>query len=759
MPLNKLTQRARTILKKLSNSEHVTISEVVNLIDESTGLGSLVLKNLSISKKQLNKELELTALLKESYYQAAKLDHPYVGTEHIILAMLKLIGDPGYEIARDYLASVNIFPKAVKMLSANKENSILETYGKNLNREFVSLYKEPLVFRDELNTLVSVLLKKDNPNALIIGDPGVGKNSLVQLLVHSILSLDVPPVLGGYQIVEFDLMGYISSILNKGSLDASLNNLQNELKTSKRIILSIKNFQNLFVSTASGVGVPLLFPIFKEILESSGISFIAVMNNSIYEKINIENDHILENFTVIEVKEPEEENVMSILKLKAKVLGEFHNITISDQVIEFVYKIAKENIETLSFPQKGVDLLDVACSNLLVKKSKVPAEYKTLVDESISLFENLDKTMSKGKYDEAEKIEDKIKDLELHLNSHEDKMIYSKPLKLTQKDVEAALSDLEYAKESVSLISSKDLSRLADVIKKEVIGQDEAVNALVRALIRSKMGLRPKKRPVGTFLFLGPTGVGKTELAKILAKSSHLIRLDMSDFSEKHMVARLIGAPPGYIGFSEGGELTSKIEAHPESVVLFDEIEKAHPDVLNILLQIMEEGELVDAKGTSFDFSRATIILTSNLGTEILHNKEIGFADGLSDATEAKISGHLKNNLKKILKPELLNRFDEIIVFRRLTQQDQMKIVNVMLKEVDVTLKNQDVSIKIDQRVKKHLLEKGYSKEYGARALRRTIEQDLLDKIAEVLLVEKRRPLSLVATIKKSNVKIEKQKL
>ena len=277
---------------------------------------------------------------------------------------------------------------------------------------------------------------------------------------------------------------------------------------------------------------------------------------------------------------------------------------------------------------------------------------------------------------------------------------------------------------------------------------------VAKALIRSRLGLRSKKRPVGNFFFFGPTGVGKTELAKVLAEvafgENSLIRLDMSDFSEKHTVARLVGAPPGYVGYGEGGELTSKIELKPESVILFDEIEKAHPDVLNILLQIMEEGELSDAKGNRFDFSKSVVILTSNLGTEILHNKDIGFEE--KDISDEGVSDRLRHNLKKILKPELINRFDETVVFKRLKKESLLKILDLLLLEVNERLISQKVYLKINTEAKRFLLKAGQSDEYGARSLRRTIEKELLDKIAEVLLKVKERPLKLSAGVKNNDL-------
>jgi ATP-dependent Clp protease ATP-binding subunit ClpC len=324
-------------------------------------------------------------------------------------------------------------------------------------------------------------------------------------------------------------------------------------------------------------------------------------------------------------------------------------------------------------------------------------------------------------------------------------------LKLSVTDVIDAMEELDLGKRSTSKAADLNtLSRLASKIKRRIIGQDAAIDAVVKSLIRSKLGLRTKKRPLGNFLFLGPTGVGKTELAKVLAEeffgSGSVIRLDMTDFAEKHTVARLVGAPPGYVGYGEGGELTQKIETKPDSVVLFDEIEKAHPDVLNILLQIMEEGELSDAKGGIFDFSKSIIILTSNLGTEIVHNGGISFDEKVLE--NKNIEERLKSNLKKILKPELLNRFDEQVVFSRISKENQLEIIDLLVKEVEQTLLRQNVFLKVNQKAREILLKVGYSEEYGARSLRRTLERELLDKIAEILLVKKDRPLRIKTSVR-----------
>ncbi len=762
MPLHRLTKRAKYVITQLSDEKVVKSAEIVTLLTKSAGLAGLLLKNFPKAKINKRVAIDVNQLVTEAYYQSSKLEHPYVGTEHLLLSLLKITKSPDYEKVKENLLSTNLFPKALKVLNpAKKDNLLIDAYGVDLSRNLYKLYKEPLVERKELEQLVSVFLKKENSNALIVGDMGVGKNSLINLLVRDIASLDVPPHLAGYRVIEFDLMNYISSLASKGNIDFTLMQLHEELQSLNRVILSIKNFESLFIPTGSGVGIPAIFPALRDTLESSGVNFIATISSSVYDRITADNDHIFQNFTIIEVPEPGEQKTLEILHTKASALEEFHNIKMEPGVIDYVYDSSLEHIHHIKFPQKGINLLDAACARVLVKKSKVPEGYKNLVDKTMMLFEAMDKSLDKGNYEEAAVHQDKIREYEKKLTSYEDKMVTSSPVVLTKQDIDDTLREMNMTKSQDEEVDTQLLSDLSQRIKKEIIGQDEAVDSVARALIRSKLGLRPKKRPIGSFLFLGPTGVGKTELAKVLSQHAfggvgfnHLIRLDMSDFSEKHTVARLVGAPPGYVGYNEGGELTQKIELQPNSVVLFDEIEKAHPDVLNILLQIMEEGELSDAKGHVFDFSRAVIILTSNLGTEILHNQEIGFTESIATAEEETIAKNLKQNLKKILKPELINRFDEVIVFKRLTKQDQMRVLDLLLKEVDKNLKEQQISLRLNKSAKDHLLKLGYSKEYGARSLRRVVERNLLDEVAKVLLQNSVRPLKLSAVAKNDQLEI-----
>lgn len=758
MTLERLTERARNVILDISKNvkeNKVVVGEVLSAIEKSLGMGNFLIQTVSEIKIDKDQKIILNALIKEAYYQAIKFDHTYVGTEHLLVALLRLSASSDTDRLKTELVRFNIFPAAIKAIEKGKKTPLLEAFGENLNQRLHKEYNKPILPRSEYNSLVSILLQKNNANALLVGEKGVGKTALIELLARNINSLDVPPLLVGYQIIEFDLLAFMTNVFNKGGLDFGLAALVEEIKSVGRVILSVKNFQNIFFATNAGFTVPMFYSMFKSSLDSAGIKMISSLHTSLYEKIIGENEHILEKFSVIEVKEPNEADILKVLELNASYLSQYHNVVIAGDVIKYVYKKAKEELKDIKFPQKGLDLLDQACSRLLANKSRIPEGYKLMVDKSFLLTQNLDKNIEKGDYSSALKTNVKLKTLEDKLLKTEEKIFLRDTLKLTVLEVDEALQDFDGEKKAVREENNLEfLNTLSEKIKKRIIGQDEAVNTVVRSLIRAKLGLRSKKRPLGNFLFLGPTGVGKTELGKALSEitfgEGSLIRLDMSDFSEKHNVARLVGAPPGYIGYGEGGELTQKIDLRPDSVVLFDEIEKAHPDVLNILLQIMDEGELTDAKGNSFDFSKAVVILTSNLGTDIIHNPNIGFDE--KTLSDDNVEARLKLNLKRILKPELINRFDEIIVFKRLKQKEQVRVLNLLINEVQENLKAQDVILRIDFKSKKHLIKLGYSEEYGARALRRTVEKELLDRIAEVLLATKQRPLIISSTVNNKNL-------
>ncbi len=741
MSIQKLSQRAKEVLLNIPTGtkkrKKTAVGNILDSINQSAGVGSALSKAVQKLNVDRSKEVDIARLIKDAYYQSIKMDSTYVGTEHLL--------------------RMNIFPGSMKSVERGKRTPVLDSFGENLNQKLFRDAERPIMFRDEYNSLVSVLLQKKNPNVLLVGDPGVGKRSLIELLTRNINTMDVPPLLAGYQVIEFDVISFMTSILNKGGSDFGLMALTDEIKSVGRVILSIKNFQNLFFATSAGFTVPMFYSMLRTSLENADIRVIATINSSLYDKLVTDNENILDNFSIIDVEEPQEQDTLKLLELNASYLGKFHKVIISKEVTEYVYKRAKEDLKITKFPQKGLDLLDQACARLTMKKGKLPSRYKHLIDKTFLLAQKLDKNIELGDFDRALKSRNEIRKTEDNLIRVEEIALAGPRLTLTTVEVDEALEDMGFIKNRAYEDVNVDfLTDISAKIKERIIGQNAAVDTVVKSLIRSKLGLRSKKRPLGNFLFLGPTGVGKTELAKVLSQvafDNSIIRLDMSDFSEKHTVARLVGAPPGYIGYGEGGELTQKIETKPDSVVLFDEIEKAHPEVLNILLQIMEEGELSDAKGNTFDFSKAVIILTSNLGTELIQGTGIGFDEQILN--DEKVEDRLKINLKKILKPELINRFDEVVVFRRLNSKDQLQVLNLLIKDIVKTLKLQKIGLKVGTKAKKYLLTKGYSDEYGARSLRRVLEKELLDRVAEVLLKKKERPLLLTAGTDGKNINIQ----
>lgn len=753
----KTKSSTKTVSPKASVNEWVLASKIFEIIQHSDGVGARIIGTLPTIEFSKTKKVEVERLVKEAFFQSLKFQHSYVGTEHLLLALLKVCNSKDVEKVRNEILQQSAFPLGSKSTENESRTPLLALYGENATYQSY-LSQEEYIYRDELNSIISILLQKQNPNPLIVGDTGVGKDALIGFLIRRINTLDVPPKVLGYQVISLDLIQFIAGVFNKGvNLEQSIASLLDEIRGLGRVILHIKNFQNIFIPTNSGLAVPLIYSLFKAGLTTSGIKIVATMDFSIYDKLSTENASLISNFTVIELNEPTEKQTLRVMQSRAKQLEDYHNIKIPQSVISYAYKKAKAQDIDTKFPQRGIDLLDKACSKLIIKESKVPDRYKSLIDDTIVLAGKIDTSIEKGDYTAALKHRNALEKVEEKLSTDEKSMFLSKRLILTTQLIDVALEEDELLRSTP--LPLDDLKTIQERMKKRIVGQDKAIEVVVKSLIRSKLGLNNKKRPVGSFLFLGPTGVGKTELAKVLADEAFgqgsLIRLDMSDFGEKHTVARLVGAPPGYVGYGETGELTRKIDLKPQSVVLFDEIEKAHPDVLNILLQIMEEGQLVDAVGTAYNFNDAIIVLTSNLGTEILHRKDIGFESEL--VNELSVEARLQQNLKKSLKPELLNRFDEIIVFRRLSKQSQNKIIGILVNDFKEGLKSKRISLTVTTEVKDYLLNTGFSQEFGARSLRRIVEKELIDKVAEFLLetnYDDKQNLKLEAFVKDGTIKI-----
>ena len=754
--LDKLTEKAKDVLLELSknNSSSKDAKSVLEVITNSAGIGKALIQNFPKFKIKLDASIDLNNLVQEAFFQSYKLKTTYVGTEHLLLALLKLSGISDLNPYIKELGKLNSFPSFVKIVESQKRTPVIDAFGINLNKQAL-IENHKLISRTEVEVLISILLQKDNFSPLIVGDLGVGKRSLVNLFVKRLVDNEVPSILLDTTVIEFDIVGFISSFSNKEGLEYGISSLTEELENFDKVILYFKNFQSIFVPTQGGLTVPLAFSMIHEQLKDSGIKLIAIMNTPVYEKVAAENEHVLDGFSTLTLDEPEEDLNKKIIKDKLIELTKFHNIKVSENVAEYSLEKSKD-IKNTHFPKKSVDLLDQSFTKILLKNSKVPAKYKNLIKKKNMLWEEFNSLIEESNFSEALKLKNKLDKLNVQLDDVYREINSSKNLTLTTDEIDEVLDEMGNIRIGSKNQDFAQLSNLSSKIKKIIIGQDTAVDTVVKSLIKSRLGLRSSKKPLGNFLFLGPTGVGKTEFAKVLATefygSNSLIRLDMSDFSEKHNIARLVGAPPGYIGYGEGGELTEKILKNPSSVVLFDEIEKAHPDVLNILLQIMEEGELVDSRGQTFDFSKSVIILTSNLGTEFFHRNQIGLTK--DDQSKEKSETKLLDNLKKVMRPELINRFDDLIVFHQLEKDDVVIILDKQLQELISNLKRQKIDLIVSQSVNDKLIDLGYSKEFGVRALKRTLEKQLVNQIADILLENTQRPLKLKAVEKDSKIQI-----
>jgi len=758
--LDKLTEKAKDVLLELSknNSSTKDAKSILEVINNSAGIAKALLQSMPKFKVRNETSIDLNTLVQEAFYESYKQKSTYVGTEHLLLALLKLSSSVDLNPIVKEINKLNSLPNFVKTVESQKRTPILDAFAVNLNK-IAPLKSEKIIYREEVEVLVSILLQKDNYSSLIVGDLGVGKRSLVDLFVKKLTDNEVPSLLLDTVIFEFDIIAFISNFSNKEGLEYGISALTEELESFEKVILYFKNFQSIFIPTQGGLTVPLAFTMIHDQLKDYGVKLIGLMNSNIYEKVVAENEHVLDGFSVMTIDEPDEDVTKKIIKEKLSELTSYHNIKASPEVYEYVLEKTKE-LKSDKYPKKVVDVLDSSFTKILLKNSKVPATYKNLIKQKNLINEDFNTLISDSKFNEAIKVKKKLDRLSVKLGNLYRENNSSKNLILTIDEIDDVLEDMGNIKIGSRNQDFKFLSDLSEKLKKIIIGQNDSVETVVKSLIKARLGLRVSKRPLGSFLFLGPTGVGKTEFAKSLADNFYgansLIRLDMSDFAEKHNVARLVGAPPGYIGFGDGGELTDKIDRNPSSVVLFDEIEKAHPDVLNILLQIMEEGELSDAKGQTFDFSKSVIILTSNIGTEFFHSKQIGLT---KDELSKEISNtKLLENLKRVLRPELINRFDEVVTFNQLEKSDIEKILDIRLKELLGILKKQKIDLIISKHVYELLIEKGYAKEYGARALRRIVEKDLVNNIAEILLTQTSRPLSLKAIERDGSIHIEIRK-
>ena len=775
---------AKEIAVELGHNYIGTEHILYGLAEEENGVASKVLENQGVTPDNVLEEIEnligrddekeITSLsftprtkriIENAFVEARKLDSEYIGTEHILIGIMREADSIAVRIMLDLgVNPQKLYNEIVKVLeedeninnqegNSNKNSGsfnstpTLNQYGTDLTKEASMGKLDPVIGRkNEIERVVQILSRRTKNNPCLIGEPGVGKTAVVEGLAEKIVQGDVPELLKNKRVVTVDLSSMVAGAKYRGDFEERIKKALNEVKKAGDVILFIDEIHTI-VGAGSAEGAIDAANILKPLLARGEIQLIGATTLNEYRKY-IEKDSALERrFSPVTVNEPTHEETVQILKGIRDKYEAHHNIKITDEAINAAVELSSRYINDRFLPDKAIDLIDEASSKIRLTSLEEPDSIKELENKIQNMNQEKEDAVKIQKFEKAAKLRDEVNSLKEELEKEKNKWNSKKTKtipKLTEEDIAkviASWTGIPAAK--ITQDENKKLKNLDKELHKRVIGQNEAVDAVAKAIRRSRVGLKNPNRPIGSFLFLGPTGVGKTELSKALAESlfgteDAMIRIDMSEFMEPHSVAKLIGAPPGYVGFDDGGQLTEKIRRKPYSVILFDEIEKAHPDVMNMLLQILEDGRLTDSQGRTVNFKNTVIIMTSNIGARLItEKKSLGFANS-SDEDETKEYEDIKKNvmaeLKKELRPEFINRIDDIIVFHKLNDDEIRSIIDLLLRNVEQRLVEQGLNIKIDKSVKELIAKKGVDKEFGARPLRRAIQNIVEDKLAEEIL-------------------------
>lgn len=760
-------------------SEHL----LIGLFREQTGLAAKAMAACGITDQNLIATVEAISgkgqpdasapqgmtprtkrIIEISNAAAHQMGTSYVGTEHLLLGIL----NEGSNVGLQVLAQLHVSPQQlVEALSAlmgggqpqfsstsgaspsQAGGKAIDEYGRDLTQYAKEGKLDPVIGRDtEIQRVVQILSRRTKNNPALIGDPGVGKTAIIEGLAQKIVKGDVPETLLNKRIFSLDLTGMIAGTKYRGEFEERIKSVIEELIQNKDTIVFIDEM-HMLMGAGAAEGAADAANILKPALSRGEIQIIGATTLDEYRK-NIEKDAALERrFQPVMVNEPSAEDAVSILKGLRDRYEAHHGIKIPDDAIEAAVKLSVRYISGRYLPDKAIDLIDEACSKVKLSSLTAPSDLKALEEEIDKVRAQKEEAINTQDFEAAARLRDtekqKTEQLEARKRAWSDAQTKSRGT-LTEQDIADVIASWTGIPASkLTEDESQRLLRLSDTLHERVIGQDEAVTAVAKAIRRSRVGLRDPKRPVGSFLFLGPTGVGKTELCKALAEAmfgdeSAMVRIDMSEYMEKHTVSRLIGSPPGYVGYDEGGQLSEKIRRHPYSVILFDEIEKAHPDVFNVLLQVLEDGVLTDGQGRTVDFKNTIIIMTSNIGAEKItgsSRKSLGFTPG-GAASDTQNFEEMKkavlSELKKYLRPEFLNRIDDIIVFNRLSEAEIAEIADGMLRQVAVRMQESGISLTWTAQCKAHLAKVGFDPVYGARPLRRAITNEVEDLLSESML-------------------------
>ncbi len=771
-------EEARLLNHNYIGTEHI----LLGLIHEGEGVAAKALESLGISLEAVRQQVEeiigqggsspsghipftprAKKVLELSLREALQLGHNYIGTEHILLGLIR----EGEGVAAQVLVKLGadlsrVRQQVIQLLSGyagSKEpqgaqatggseptpsgSLVLDQFGRNLTQLAREKKLDPVIGRHkEIERVMQVLSRRTKNNPVLIGEPGVGKTAIVEGLAQGIVANEVPETLHNKQLYTLDLGALVAGSRYRGDFEERLKKVLKEIRQRGDIILFIDELHTL-VGAGAAEGAIDAASILKPMLARGELQTIGATTLDEYRK-HLEKDAALERrFQPIQVEEPTIAHTIDILKGLRERYEQHHRVSITDQAVVAAANLADRYISDRFLPDKAIDLIDEAGSRMRLRRMALPPDFRDLDDQIAKVRQEKEEAIEGQQFEKAAKLRDQEKQLLAQRAAKESERkdegldIFNE---IDEEEIAEVLS--QWTGIPVYKLTEEEtekLLRMEEELHKRVVGQDAAIRAISSAIRRTRAGLKDPKRPSGSFIFLGPSGVGKTELAKTLAAflfgdDEHLIQLDMSEYMEKHTVSRLVGSPPGYVGYEEGGQLTEAVRRKPFSVVLFDEIEKAHPDVFNTLLQILEDGRLTDAQGRAVDFKNTVIIMTSNLGTQDLRKANLGFVKADEALTYERMKEKVTEELKRGFRPEFLNRIDEVIVFHELTKEQVSQIVDLMMRRVREQLSSQGLQIELTESAKTLVADKGWDPQLGARPLRRAIQRFIEDPLSERIL-------------------------
>lgn len=776
----KVIMLAQEEARRLGHNFVGTEQILLGLIGEGTGVAAKVLKSMGVNLKDARIEVEkiigrgsgfvaveipftprAKRVLELSLEEARQLGHNYIGTEHLLLGLIRegegvaarVLENLGVDLSKVRTQVIRMLGETAEVTATGQagrnKTPTLDEFGSNLTQMALDGKLDPVVGRaQEIERVIQILGRRTKNNPVLIGEPGVGKTAIAEGLAQRIGNKDVPDILEEKRVVTLDIGLLVAGTKYRGEFEERLKKIMDEIRQAGNVILVIDEVHTL-IGAGAAEGAIDAANILKPALARGELQCIGATTLDEYRK-HIERDAALERrFQPVMVGEPSVDETIEILRGLRDRYEQHHKLKISDEALLAAAKLSDRYISDRYLPDKAIDLIDEAGSRVRLINSQLPPAAKELDKELRKILKDKDDAVRSQDFDKAGELRDREMEIKAEIRAiAQSKAGASRtdgeePI-VTEEDIAhivASWTGVPVNKLTES--ESEKLLHMEDTLHQRLIGQEDAVKAVSRAIRRARVGLKNPNRPIASFVFSGPTGVGKTELAKSLASyffgsEEAMIRLDMSEFMERHTVSKLIGSPPGYVGYNEGGQLTEAVRRRPYTVVLFDEIEKAHPDVFNMLLQILEDGRLTDAKGRTVDFKNTLLILTSNIGSKVIEKGGGGigfeFAEDASESQYNRIKSLVNEELKQYFRPEFLNRLDEIIVFRQLNREEVMLIADIMLKEVFGRLSEKGIKLQVSDRFKERLLQEGYNPSYGARPLRRAIMRLLEDSLAEEIL-------------------------